>query len=208
MSTADISRQLDAVGSEIVEEWLESKRLEIPEIVVFRSDTRADKRGSVAASYNARQLAAIGIDFSFCHENHCFTERRATIRGFHYQLPPHAQPKLIRVTRGSILDVNVDIRIGSPSFGKSVSMVLSPGEWDQIYVPEGFAHCYCTLEDNSEVIFKLGHPYVPDFARGFAWNDESLDISWPFDASECTVLERDMERPKFKDLKEFFSLEA
>lgn len=187
-----------------VAEPLSSKRLEFPEIFVFKSDGRSDERGHVAPSFSAVQLHELGLDFVFWHENHCFSPSAGTVRGFHYQLPPHGQSKLIRVTRGRILDVNVDVRLGSPTFGQHVAQELRPDGWSQIYVPEGFAHCYCTLEKNCEVIFKLGHPYAPDYARGFAWNDPALAIDWPIEPADAIVLQRDLDRPAFGELDEFF----
>lgn len=125
------------------------------------------------------------------------------MRGFHYQLPPHEQSKLIRVIRGRIFDVNVDLRQGSPTFGQHVSAELDADTWHSIYVPGGFAHCYCTLEDDTEVLFKLGSLFAPTFARGLAWNDPDLAIDWPIDEDEVLVLERDLDRPRFSRLNEF-----
>jgi len=187
-----------------VNEPLESKRLEIPEIVVFKAAQRTDIRGSVTPSFNALQLKELGIGFSFYQENHCYSPHRGTVRGFHYQLPPHGQSKLIRVTHGRILDVNVDMRKGSPTFGGHVAVELSPDGWSQIFVPEGFAHCYCTLENDSEVIFKLGHPFAPEHARGFAWTDPALAIDWPVAPEDAIVLDRDLDRSAFEGLTEFF----
>jgi dTDP-4-dehydrorhamnose 3,5-epimerase len=187
-----------------VAEYLNVKSLSFPELFVFSGDARQDERGVVTPSFNAFQLKELGIQFDFCHENHCYSPKRGTVRGFHYQLPPHGQAKLIRVTRGRILDVNVDMRRSSPTFGQHVAQELSPENWNQIYVPEGFAHCYCTLEDDCEVIFKLGHPFAPDYARGFAWNDPALKIDWLIDPSEAIVLERDLQRPAFEDIEDLF----
>ena len=139
------------------------------------------------------------------HENHCWSQKTGTIRGFHYQVSPYAQPKLIRVTRGRILDVNVDLRKGSPTFGRHVMAELDPDGWNQILVPAGFAHCYCTLTDDVEVIFKLGCEYAPKYARGLRWNDPDLAIDWPVSEKDAIVLERDLNRPRFHDLTEFFT---
>lgn len=189
---------------EIIIEGLDVLELEIPEIKIFKSERKIDKRGYVLPVYNQKYLLSIGINDSFVHENHCWTDKRGTIRGFHYQLPPYGQSKLIRVTKGSILDVNVDIRRGSPTFGQHVKAELNPDDWNQIYVPTGFAHCYCTLEDDTEVIFKLGCKYAPDYAEGFAWNDPELNIDWPISEKKAIVLKRDMNRKRFVELTEFF----
>lgn len=187
----------------IVVEGLETKNLEFPEIRLFRAEVRSDVRGSVVPTFNKYTLSALGIDFDFVHENHCFSPRRGTMRGFHYQLPPHGQAKLIRVARGRILDVNVDVREGSPTFGRHVKVELEPAGWSQIFVPEGFAHCYVTLEDETEVIFKLGHGYAPDHAVGLAWDDPDLGIDWGLDETEVIVLDRDVNRPRFSEIDRF-----
>ena len=177
-----------------VAEYLKVKQLAFPGFFVFSAETKRDVRGEVTPSFNAFQLRELGIDFDFCHENHCYSPKKGTVRGFHYQLPPHGQSKLIRVTRGRILDVNVDMRKSSPTFGKHISQELSVDDWNQNFVPEGFAHCYCTLEDECEVIFKLGYPYAPTHARGFRWNDPALKIDWGLDPAEVIVLDRDVQR--------------
>lgn len=100
--------------------------------------------------------------------------------------------------------MNIDLRKSSPTFGKYVQVELSPDGWNQILVPEGFAHCYCTLEDHTEVIFKLGSPFAPSFARGLAWNDPDLQIPWPLSEDAAIVLERDLQRPRFSTLTEWF----
>ena len=188
--------------SATIVEGLECKALDIPDILIFRSQRTEDARGFVQPTFNGPYFRSIGIDVDFIHENHCFSPRRGTMRGFHYQLPPYGQPKLIRVTRGAILDVNVDLRCGAPSFGKHVSTELRPDGWHSIYVPEGFAHC--TLDDDSEVIFKLGSLFAPSHAHGLAWNDPDLAIDWPFADDQVTVLERDLDRPRFSELTAYF----
>jgi len=198
------NKEASGLPSGAVGEYLEVKRLAFPELFVFSAEKRSDERGDVTPCFNAYQLAELGIEFNFCHENHCHTPKKGTVRGFHYQLPPHGQPKLIRVTRGRILDVNVDMRRSSPTYGKHIAQELAPDSWNQIYVPEGYAHCYCTLEDECDVIFKLGHPYAPDFARGFAWNDPALDIDWGLDPAKVIVLDRDLQRSAFEEIDELF----
>lgn len=178
--------------------------LSIPDIKIFRAEPRSDSRGAVMSTYNRLFFTEIGLEFDVVHENHCWSPRLGTVRGFHYQLPPYAQPKLIRIVRGRMLDVNVDLRRSSPTFGRHVAAELTPQAWNQIFVPAGFAHCYCTLEDDTEVIFKNGAPFAPMHARGLAWNDPDLDIAWPITAEEAIVLQRDLDRPRFSALTEFF----
>lgn len=175
---------------------------------MFAAHRREDVRGYVMATYSREFFASIGIRTDFVHENHCVSPRRGTIRGFHYQLPPYGQAKLIRVTRGRILDVAVDLRKGSPTFSQHVKVELSPDGWNQILVPVGFAHCYCTLEDDTEGIFKLGCEYATNHAVGLAWNDPDLGVEWPVLEDEAIVLPRDLDRPRFSELTRFFPYPA
>ncbi len=207
MTAADGSASPGAEPLTVVE-GLEVKSLEIPEIKLFRAERREDRRGYVVSTYNKAFFGSLGVHTDFVHENHCFSHRRGTVRGFHYQLPPYGQAKLIRVTRGRILDVNVDLRKGSPTFGRHVKAELTPEGWNQILVPVGFAHCYCTLEDDTEVIFKLGSPFAPRHAVGLAWNDPDLGVTWPITPDEAIVLERDLDRPHFSELTQFFPYPA
>jgi dTDP-4-dehydrorhamnose 3,5-epimerase len=189
---------------ETVPEPLETRALEISDIKIFRGERRKDRRGYVVPSYSRRGLLELGVSFDVVHENHCWSERAGTIRGFHFQLPPFAQAKLIRVTSGRILDVNVDLRRGSPTFGRHAKVELDADEWSQIFVPEGFAHCYCTLTDDVEVVFKLGCEYAPRYARGLRWDDPDLGIEWTVAKEDAIVLDRDLDRPRFRDLTELF----
>jgi dTDP-4-dehydrorhamnose 3,5-epimerase len=191
-----------AENSVAVDKDIEHSELEISGLHLFRSKQRTDRRGFVQAVYNGALMTS--LDFDLRQENHCWSEKRGTVRGFHYQLPPFGQSKLIRITRGRILDVNVDLRKGSPTFGQHAKAELVPNGWNQIFVPVGFAHCYQTLEDDTEVIFKLGAPFAPDYARGLAWNDSDLGIEWPIGESAVTVLQRDLDRPHFSDVQEYF----
>ncbi|HEY9081053.1 dTDP-4-dehydrorhamnose 3,5-epimerase family protein [Magnetovibrio sp.] len=183
-----------------VVEGLEVRHHDFPDILTFRSPVRSDIRGSVAPTYNKEFFDSLGIKFDVLHENHCVSPHTATVRGFHYQLPPHSQAKLIRVVRGRMLDVNVDVRKSSPTFGQHIAIELVAGEWDQIFVPGHYAHCYCTLEENTDVVFKLGAGFAPEHAVGLAWNDPALGIDWPISQDEAIVLERDLDRPSFHDV--------
>jgi dTDP-4-dehydrorhamnose 3,5-epimerase len=189
-------------------EGLESRPLTIPDLRIFRSLAKRDSRGSVASVYNRGYFESLGICDDFVQENHCVSPWRFTVRGFHYQRPPFGQPKLIRVVRGRILDVNVDLRNGSPTYGQSAKAELAAGGWDQIYVPIGFAHCYATLSDDVEVVFKLGRGYKQSHAAGLVWNDPDLAVDWPFDATEARVLERDLAHPRLRDVGAVFSYPA
>lgn len=187
-------------ASGTVIEGFEVGSLEIPDIKIFRSDPKSDSRGTVAPTYSQPFFDSLGLNFNLVHENHCWSAKAGTMRGFHYQLPPFGQAKLIRVTKGRLLDVNVDLRRSSPTFGRHTAVELSLDGWSQTLVPTGFAHCYVTLEDDTEVVFKLGCGFAPAAARGLAWNDPDLAVLWPVKQESVIVLERDMNRPRFCDL--------
>lgn len=174
--------------------------LGIPEVIIFKAEPRIDTRGHVMPVYSRAFFSELGIETDFIMENHVHTPKPFVVRGFHYQTAPYEQPKLIRVLKGRVLDVNVDIRPDSATYGKHVRVELNADEWNQIYIPGGFAHCLMTLSENTELVFKLGENFAPDHAHGFAWNDPALGIDWPIDADQAMVLERDLDRPRFTEL--------
>jgi dTDP-4-dehydrorhamnose 3,5-epimerase len=154
-----------------------------------------DERGFFSEVYSRKALAAVGIQTQFVQDNHSLSVRPGVVRALHYQLPPMAQAKLVRVVRGAILDVAVDIRRGSPTFGQHVKEVLSAANWKQIFVPPGFAHGFLTLEPNTEVVYKVSDYYSPEHERGIRWNDPALGIDWGIDPAEAILSGRDREHP-------------
>lgn len=138
-----------------------------------------DERGFFSETWKEKALADAGVVAHFVQDNHAFSAAKHTLRGLHFQLEPMAQDKLVRVTRGAVLDVAVDIRRGSATFGQHVSAVLSAANWAQLFVPKGFAHGYCTLEADTEVVYKVTQYYSPANDRGILWNDPALGIVWP-----------------------------
>ncbi len=130
------------------------------------------------------------------------------MRGLHFQSPPHAQGKLVRVTRGAVFDVAVDIRVGSPTFAQHVGTILTAENWTQIWVPPGFAHGFCTLEPNTEVIYKVTDYYAPECDRGLRWDDADLGIRWPVDLAKVTVSDRDRRHPSLREMTPAFTYEA
>jgi dTDP-4-dehydrorhamnose 3,5-epimerase len=153
-------------------------------------------------------MAAAGLDVSFVQDNHALSIEKGVLRGLHFQTPPHAQGKLVRIARGSVFDVAVDIRRGSPTYGRHVSAVLSAENWTQIWIPPGFAHGYLTLEPNTEMIYKVTDTYAPECDSGIAWNDPDLAIDWPW-ASGCPVLSaKDTKQPAFASLPAVFPFGA
>ncbi len=180
---------------------------DISEIKILKPVRHADSRGFFSEVYRENVLSGHGIDVRFVQENHSLSASKGVLRGLHFQIPPFAQAKLVRVTAGSIFDVAVDIRWGSPTFGRHVALVLSASEWNQIYIPEGFAHGFCTLEPNSEVVYKTSKYYSAEHDRGLYWNDPALGIEWPISAPGDVVLSaKDQQHPKLADLPRYFSI--
>ncbi|MBU0683339.1 MAG: dTDP-4-dehydrorhamnose 3,5-epimerase, partial [Candidatus Omnitrophica bacterium] len=146
------------------------KPLKIREVVLIEPGIFEDARGFFVETYKLTDFSEFGIKNRFVQENHSKSCAKGVLRGLHFQIPPMAQAKLIKVLKGSILDVAVDIRNNSPSFGKWVSAVLSSDNKKMLYIPEGFAHGFCTLEENVEVLYKCSEVYSPEHDRGILWN--------------------------------------
>lgn len=173
--------------------------LEIPEVKIIRPKKFGDHRGFFSETYNARALAEAGIEIDFVQDNHAFSAAAGTVRGLHFQTPPHAQDKLVRVVRGAIFDVAVDLRKNAPTFGAHVSAVVSADEWNQILVPKGFAHGLVTLTPDTEVLYKVSDLYAPAHDKGILWNDPDLGIDWPIAIEEAILSDKDRRHPRLKD---------
>jgi dTDP-4-dehydrorhamnose 3,5-epimerase len=178
--------------------------LEISDVKIITPKKFGDERGFFSETYNQQGLVEHGIDSTFVQDNQSLSAQVGTLRGLHYQLPPFAQDKLVRVTRGAIFDVAVDIRRQSPTFGQWVGAVISAKDWNQILVPIGFAHGFCTLEADTEVLYKVTAPYAPAAERGIAWDDPDLAIAWPLHGQSPKLSGKDGENPKFADADELF----
>lgn len=178
--------------------------LRIPEIKLVTPTRHRDARGFFSETYSMRGLAAGGIDERFVQDNHSLSVEKGVVRGLHFQSAPHAQGKLVRVSRGSILDVAVDIRRGSPTYGQHVSVVLSAENWQQLWIPAGFAHGLCTLEPHTEVVYKVTDYYAPECDRGLAWDDPALGIDWPIAPAAAIISDRDRKHPRLADLPAYF----
>lgn len=178
--------------------------LAIPDVKFITPKRFGDARGFFSETWNESALRDAGIDAHFVQDNHAFSAAKHTLRGLHFQVPPKAQDKLIRVTRGSIFDVAVDIRRGSPTFGKHVAVELSADNWAQLWVPKGFAHGYCTLEDDTEVIYKVTDYYSPADDRGIRFDDPALAIEWPVTAATVQLSDKDKVQPLLKDAPQLF----
>lgn len=174
--------------------------LAIPDVLLITPKRHGDSRGWFAETYNRKILADAGVDTEFVQDNQAFSARRGTVRGLHFQTAPHAQAKLVRVLRGAIYDVAVDIRQGSETFGRWVGAKLTAEGGEQLLVPRGFAHGYCTLTDDAELFYKVDGYYAPQAEGGVNWQDPALGIDWPITADEATLNARDAALPNLADL--------
>lgn len=154
-----------------------------------------DDRGFFSETYKVKALLEAGIDLNFVQDNHSYSAAKGVVRGLHYQLPPLAQDKLVRVTRGAILDVAVDIRRSSSTFGKWVALEVSAEKWNQILVPKGFAHGFITLVENTEVIYKVTDYYSPEHDRSIRFDDPAIGINWPIPATGVQLSDKDEKAP-------------
>ncbi len=174
----------------------------IADVKVIVPARYGDDRGFLSEVYRRDAFAAAGIDVEFVQVNQSYSARRGTVRGLHFQLAPRAQAKLVRVTRGSILDVAVDLRPDSPTYGRHVAVELSAANWKQLFIPVGFAHGFCTLEPDTEVIYMLSDVYAPELERGVLWNDPALGIDWPVAEAEAILSPKDRAHPRLAELGE------
>lgn len=181
--------------------------LQVPDVWLITPPKFTDPRGFFSETYSCRALADAGLDIDFVQDNQSLSVEAGTVRGLHFQIPPHAQAKLVRVTRGAILDVAVDIRSGSPTFGRYAHAVLSAENWAQMFIPEGFAHGFCTLEANTEVLYKASDYYAPDHDKGLAWNDPALGIDWPVSDADASLSDKDRAQPLLAQLPAHFDYE-
>jgi len=183
---------------------LQIECLQIPDVLCISPTKHGDERGFFSEVYRHDALAGYGVDLPFVQDNHVLSAARGVLRGLHFQLAPSAQGKLIRCTKGAILDVAVDIRRGSPTFGRHVAVELSADNWRQVWVPPGFAHGYVTLEPDCEVIYKVTSYYDPASERGLAWDDPALGIDWRVPVDQLTISPKDRVNPILADLDAAF----
>lgn len=182
---------------------VEIRPLELEGLYEVRTARFGDSRGFFSETWNRIDLAAAGIDADFVQDNHSCSEQRGVVRGLHYQLPPMAQDKLVRVSKGSIFDVAVDLRRSSPTFGKWAGIVLSATEWNQLFVPKGFAHGFLTLEPNSEVQYKVTAPYSVQHERAIRFDDPAIGIEWPIIAEAVRLSPKDEAAPFLRTAEAF-----
>jgi dTDP-4-dehydrorhamnose 3,5-epimerase len=175
------------------------ERLNIPDVLLVQPVKHGDHRGIFSETFRADALAAHGVESPFVQDNQVQSARRGVLRGLHFQIPPHIQGKLVRCTRGAILDVAVDIRVGSPSYARHVAVELSAANGHQMWIPPGFAHGYVALENDCEIIYKVTDYYAPQCDFGIAWDDPALAIDWRLPASEIILSDKDRRQPRLAD---------
>lgn len=177
----------------------------IPEVKLIVPRVFRDARGTFSEPYNKRDLAEVGITDRFVQDSQAVSRRKGTVRGLHFQVPPAAQAKLVRVGRGAVFDVVVDLRVGAPTFGKWAAAELSRRNRYQLFIPAGFAHGYCTLSDDTEVLYKVSDFYASEHERGILWNDPALAIPWPVAPGDAVLSARDGTLPCLADLPPLFA---
>ncbi|WP_425998104.1 dTDP-4-dehydrorhamnose 3,5-epimerase [Caulobacter sp. DWR1-3-2b1] len=160
-------------------------------VTLLKAPHFGDARGWFTETYSERRAESAGIDVRFVQDNQSFSAATGTVRGLHFQRSPHAQAKLVRCVRGSIMDYAVDIRLGSPTYGKWVGAKLTAEGCEQLYVPVGFAHGFVTLEADVEVAYKVSDFYEPDCDGGIIWNDPTIGIDWPLPEGGAVLSDKD-----------------
>jgi dTDP-4-dehydrorhamnose 3,5-epimerase len=180
----------------------------VAEVIVFTPRKFGDDRGWFAEIYNAKREAGLGITKSFVQDNQSFSLGKGTIRGIHFQLPPRPQAKLVRCTRGRLVDYVVDLRKGSPSFGQHVSVELTAENGRQLYIPIGLGHAFVTLEDETEITYKVTDYYAPDQDAGIRWDCPDIGINWPVDGTHAILSAKDKALPLLKDFESPFEYDG
>ena len=184
---------------------LEVRSLEIPDIKIIQTERLSDARGYFCETFQRSAFAEKGILVDFVQDNQSSSDKVGTVRGLHFQLPPATQGKLVRVLQGSVYDVAVDLRVGSPCFGRWAGVTLTAADDEQLFVPPGFAHGFCTFEPNTVVAYKVDEFYAPASDSGLIWNDPTLAIDWPVAARDAVLSDKDQKHGRFADFKSPFS---
>jgi len=173
----------------------------LEEVILIRPVRIEDERGFFAETFRRSEFLANGIDCAFVQENHSLSRRKRTVRGLHFQTPPYAQAKLVRCIAGRLLDVVVDIRAQAPTFGRHITVELSAEGGEQLFIPAGYAHGFCTLEDNTEIVYSVSAYYAPEADSGLAFDDPEIGIDWPFPTGEMILSNRDLTWPRLAELR-------
>jgi dTDP-4-dehydrorhamnose 3,5-epimerase len=176
----------------------------VPDVLLLTPRRFPDPRGFFSETWSQPRFAEAGITTPFVQDNHSLSKDRGVLRGLHCQIGPNAQGKLIRVVKGAIWDVAIDIRRGSPTYRRHAAAVLSAENWNQLWIPVGFLHGYCTLAEDTEVIYKVTAPYDPSAERGVIWDDPDLGVAWPVGADAMILSDKDRRLPRFRDCDGWF----
>lgn len=179
---------------------IEIQSLAIPEVKLIVPPKFGDHRGFFSETWSKKVLREANLDLDFVQDNHSFSTSKGTVRGLHFQNPPRAQAKLVRVVHGAVFDVAVDIRANSPTYGQHVSAIISAETWSQLLVPVGFAHGFMTLEENTEVLYKVTDYYAPECDNGILWSDPDLQIDWPLPLASVVHSDKDGRHPRLRDV--------
>jgi dTDP-4-dehydrorhamnose 3,5-epimerase len=177
-------------------------------LTIFTPKKMTDERGWFVESWNSRTAADFGMNDHYVQDNHSLSRQKFTLRGLHFQLPPHAQAKLVRCIRGRIFDISVDLRHGSPSYGQWVSVELSAENGKQVHIPSGFAHGFLTLEENSELAYKVTDYYARECDAGIIWNDRDINIDWPLGGRAPLLSPKDEKLMHLRDFKSPFEYDG
>lgn len=183
---------------------MEIKAFDIDGPLLIVPRRHGDARGFFSEVFRKDLFEAKAGPTDFVQDNHSFSAQRGTLRGLHYQAPPAAQGKLVRVSRGAVLDVAVDIRRASPTYGRHVAVELSAENWQQLWVPPGFLHGFVTLVDDTEFLYKVTNYYSQPHDGAVLWNDPDIAINWPFPESDLTLSDKDRRAPRLRDLPPLF----
>jgi dTDP-4-dehydrorhamnose 3,5-epimerase len=183
---------------------IEVRKLDMPEVLEIKVPRFGDERGFFSEVYNARSFGEAGIDLSFVQDNHSYSKDVGVLRGLHFQMPPFAQDRMVRVARGRIFDVAVDLRSGSETLGKWVGLEVSADAWNQILVPKGFAHGFVTLEPDTEVLYKVTAPYAREHDRSIRFDDPAIGIEWPLPTEKLILSDKDRNAPLLADAETGF----
>lgn len=182
-------------------DWQE---LSLPGLMIITPRVFEDHRGFFSETYNRAALEQLGIRADFIQDNHSMSRAVGVLRGLHFQIPPVAQGKLIRVIKGAIWDVVVDLRTDSPTYGQHHAIELSAKNRHQLWIPAGFAHGFCTLWPNTEVAYKVDAYYSAENERGLAWDDDALGIEWPVEPEDAILSDKDRTWPRLTELPRYF----
>jgi dTDP-4-dehydrorhamnose 3,5-epimerase len=194
----EVSRQ-PSLLTLITSESMQIEGTAISGVKILTAPRFTDRRGFFAEWFNRAKLKEAGIDLDFCQDNISLSTHVGTLRGLHFQLPPAEQTKLVGVVRGRIFDVALDLRRGSPTYRRHVAVELSADRCNQLLIPAGFAHGFCTLEPDSLVFYKVSSPFSAPHDSGIRWNDPSLGIDWPVKESSAVLSEKDAKLPFLAD---------